>query len=532
MKVKERKLLSRVVSYYQHVLSENPQCLIYFNNLGIRNTQTIRDFEIGYVNGTLKNILPDDPEVSAILKKLGILNRKGDEAFNNCVVFPMFDQDGGIINLSGYNIETGEKLYLGSNGVINHQAVKRASTVLLTETVFDTLIIYDQGFKNVVPVHDTRAINKDLLSLFKDKVQAAYLLFHTAENEEIVQQLKSIDVLPYIVDLSDKNFCTYFNCNTQEEFEKLLQLANPADKEQLDCNNRSQTLYIDEEYGFTVGCGNRQYQIKGIQRGDTQLKVTIKVAKDVAESNNFELSTIDLYSSRSRQWFARLCCTLLHCAEELVKEDLGKILLLAEEWRPQAPEVKIAEPTEEEKQRACTFLKNPELFSEILKDFDALGIRGEETNKLVGYLAATSRKLPEPLSVLIQSRSAAGKSTIQDAILQLIPPEDFIQYTRLTDQALFYKEEDALVHKILAIEEAEGMGGAAYSIRNIQTARKITVAVTAQRPTWKNEDRGIYGQRPCLRNGNHHSKRCRPGNILTFHITYHRRIQGDDRSHS
>jgi DNA primase len=60
----------------------------------------------------------------------------------------------------------------------------------------------------------------------------------------------------------------------------------------------------------------------------------------------------------------------------------------------------------------------------------------------VGYLAATSRKLTEPLSVLIQSRSAAGKSTLQDAIISLIPDEEYIKYTRVTDQALFYKEED------------------------------------------------------------------------------------------
>jgi hypothetical protein len=61
---------------------------------------------------------------------------------------------------------------------------------------------------------------------------------------------------------------------------------------------------------------------------------------------------------------------------------------------------------------------------------------------------------------------------LQDAVLSLVPEEDFVKYTRVTDQALFYKEEDSLVHKILAIEEEEGMGGAAYSIRNIQSSRK------------------------------------------------------------
>ena len=111
-----------------------------------------------------------------------------------------------------------------------------------------------------------------------------------------------------------------------------------------------------------------------------------------------------------------------------------------------------------------------------------MGVTGEQTNKLVGYLAAVSRKLDEPLSVLIQSRSAAGKSTLQDAILSLVPGEDYVKYTRITDQALFYKDEDSLVHKILAIEEEMGMGGAAYSIRNIQSSKKITVAATGKDP--------------------------------------------------
>ena len=129
------------------------------------------------------------------------------------------------------------------------------------------------------------------------------------------------------------------------------------------------------------------------------------------------------------------------------------------------------------------FLKNKDIFHEILSDLETIGVTGEETNKLVGYLAAISRKLDEPLSVLIQSRSAAGKSTLQDAILSLIPDEDYVKYTRITDQALFYKDEDSLVNKILAIEEEAGMGGAAYSIRNIQSSKKITVAATGKMKT-------------------------------------------------
>ena len=82
-------------------------------------------------------------------------------------------------------------------------------------------------------------------------------------------------------------------------------------------NKRKQSFYTLEEHGFTVGYAKRQYQVKGIQRGDTQLKATIKVSEDIEKNKPFELTTIDLYSSRSRHWFAKLCADLFQEPEAL-----------------------------------------------------------------------------------------------------------------------------------------------------------------------------------------------------------------------
>jgi len=122
------------------------------------------------------------------------------------------------------------------------------------------------------------------------------------------------------------------------------------------------------------------------------------------------------------------------------------------------------------------------MFADILEALQITGIVGEETNKIVCYLTAVSRLLPKPLSTLIQSRSGAGKPTLQNAVLKFIPEDQQEKYTRVTDQALFYKEEGSLKHKILAIEEEAGVGGAAYSIRNIQSEGRIRVAATGKDP--------------------------------------------------
>jgi DNA primase catalytic core len=492
--VKDRKLLARVVSYYQHTLTQDSRGLTYLKQeRGITDNQSLKDFGAGYANGTLLEILPEDPEVIKALKAIGILNAKGHEVFYNCVVFPLYNARGSIDNLYGRNIsdEAGTThLYLPGKrtGLVNRQAVKRSQTIILTESIIDALTLYDQGFKNVIPIYGVNGLLDEHLSLLHRKIKAVYLVFDSDEPgtravDAVSLRLKEKGITAYPVTLPVKDVNIYFKRHTPEQFESLLKAANPASLEQSEkVSKREQSLYKQTEHGFMVGYGDRQYEIKGIQRGDTQLKATIKASAEVASNMPFELSTIDLYSSRSRVWFGKLCADLFGAAEELIKEDVGKILNLVENYKPKAKETKPNEPTKQERAEALRFLKNADMFSEILADLETIGVTGEQTNKLVGYLAAVSRKTDEPLSVLIQSRSAAGKSTLQDAILSLVPDEDYVKYTRITDQALFYKDEDSLVNKILAIEEEVGMGGAAYSIRNIQSSKKITVAATGKDP--------------------------------------------------
>ena len=500
--VKERKFLARVHSYYQHTLTEDNAGIDYLKNeRGINDNQSLKDFGVGYANGTLLNILPDDEEIIKSLKTIGILNSKGKEIFYNCVVFPLYDTSGAIVSLYGRNIDPAspdgyaaasvKHLYLPGvrSGLVNRQAAKRSQSIILTESIIDALTLYDQGFKNVIPIYGVNGLIDDHLSYFNRKIKEAYLVFDADEagikaTEAVSLRLKEKGIASYAVTIPDKDVNVFFKRHTPEEFEALLKKANPKSLEQSDkVSKRRQSLYKETEHGFITGYGDRQYEIKGIQIGTTQLKVTIKASNDVEKSNiPFELSTIDLYSSRSRIWFAKLCADLFGAAEELLREDLGKILNLVEDYKPQKQETAANKPTKAQKEQALLFLKGKDIFSEILADLETLGVTGEETNKLVGYLAAVSRKLDEPLSVLIQSRSAAGKSTLQDAILSLVPEEDYVKYTRITDQALFYKEEDSLVNKILAIEEEVGMGGAAYSIRNIQSSKKITVAATGKDP--------------------------------------------------
>jgi hypothetical protein len=107
---------------------------------------------------------------------------------------------------------------------------------------------------------------------------------------------------------------------------------------------------------------------------------------------------------------------------------------------------------------------------------------GEETNKLIGYLAATSRKLASPLAVMVQSSSAAGKSSLMEAVLAFIPEEDKVQYSAMTGQSLFYMGEMNLKHKILALAEEEGAARASYALKLLQSEGCLSIASTGKDP--------------------------------------------------
>ena len=134
----------------------------------------------------------------------------------------------------------------------------------------------------------------------------------------------------------------------------------------------------------------------------------------------------------------------------------------------------------EDQAAALELLKDSNLIQRIKNDFNTQGIVGEDTNVLTGYLAAVSRKLDKPLAVMIQSSSAAGKSALMDAVLNLIPSEERVQYSAMTGQSLFYMGETNLKHKILAIAEEEGASNASYALKLLQSEGEVTIASTGK----------------------------------------------------
>ena len=140
---------------------------------------------------------------------------------------------------------------------------------------------------------------------------------------------------------------------------------------------------------------------------------------------------------------------------------------------------------EEDRTAALDLLRDPRLLDRILEDFERCGMVGEETNKLVSYLAATSRLFSRivAVAILVQSSSAAGKTALMEAVLALLPEEQQVQYSAMTGQSLFYMGETDLKNKVLAVVEEEGAMRAAYALKLLQSEGVLTIASTGKDAT-------------------------------------------------
>jgi DNA primase len=212
-----------------------------------------------------------------------------------------------------------------------------------------------------------------------------------------------------------------------------------------------------------------------------RLRATVKATKDEA----FHVDTIDLYASRSRSEFAKRASKALAVDVDAIEAALLALVVEAEkkaEQKAATPEASAPVISESERAEALSFLRRTDLLDQVARDLDALGFVGEETNKRLLYLVAVSRKLEDPLSAIVLSQSGAGKSGLTEVIERLCPPEDVVLLTRLTPQSLYYTEPGFLDRKLVIVEERYGSIEADYSIRVLQSRKKLIAAAPVKDP--------------------------------------------------
>jgi DNA primase catalytic core len=259
--------------------------------------------------------------------------------------------------------------------------------------------------------------------------------------------------------------------------------AAPAPSIDVAVEIRGEDIFIQQ--------GERRYRIRGLAKNLSYelLKVNVLVSGMTPHNETaFHVDTLDLYVARQRSVFTKQAAQEIGVKEEVIRRDLGRVLMKLEELQDEQikkalePEKKEVEIGPEERALAMELLRDPRLLERIIEDFALCGVVGEETNKLVGYLGVVSRHLESPLAIMVQSSSAAGKSSLMEAVLAFLPDEQRVQYSAMTGQSLFYMGEQDLKHKVLAIVEEEGAHSASYALKLLQSEGVLTIASTGKDP--------------------------------------------------
>lgn len=259
-------------------------------------------------------------------------------------------------------------------------------------------------------------------------------------------------------------------------------------EQKINITNPEAITYATEELGYTILGGIR---LEGLDRLRVTLKIEVLNRKFQHYLNNPDIAALairqnlDLYSITQVEKLARLIADRLEVGVTAVSKDLSDITNELESYRLQQIESKQQEQgkqikplTEQEKEAAIKFLQKKNLLQTTNELIGKSGMVGEELNRLIMWLIYTSRKTAKPLHIISMGSSGTGKSHLQEKIGELIPDEDKIEITALTENAFYYFDKAELGHKLILIEDLDGILSALYPLRELQSKQRISKTVT------------------------------------------------------
>ncbi len=125
------------------------------------------------------------------------------------------------------------------------------------------------------------------------------------------------------------------------------------------------------------------------------------------------------------------------------------------------------------------FLKRKDLLKSLNQLIEKAGIIGEEQSRLLLFLITISYLNKSPLHGIVQGSSGSGKTHIISRIADMMPQEDVLRFTRITESSLYNWGEFDLFQKIIIIEDLDGLKeDALYALREFISNQVLRSSVT------------------------------------------------------
>jgi DNA primase len=517
-------ILTKVFTYYKQGLPRTKKAVEYCKSRCLDYTK----LELAYNSGGL-HVESKNHHLVKSMTEAGLIKPHPHHGHTvwakDCILFPLKNKDSKIISLYGRSItndEDSRHFYLPNRRGLYPGYPKPSTTkLILTESIIDAASLLQQQTINhqfsILALYGTNGLTEEhlhaiqqlghvteiLLMLNADDAGKAATEKHAQtlhqllpettiskvnlpDNEDVNSLLQGHDdpeILHHLIDQRE-----IFSFQLKEKILPALEISPspqepttpalptlPADTKFL-TNNPELLIYDNCELRIEVLGG---IKITGLDR----MRVTLKVLhKQKAKQPVWH--SLDLYHHGQREQAVEAITDSLDTPTSSTMHTLAELTTALEGYRLQRIEAlqskpeAIKEMSPAERQAALKELQHPSLLQRTAQLLEQCGIVGEQQNSMISYLIYCTRKQAIPLHVMFLGSSGSGKTYLQERISELMPPEDRISITQITDNALYYFKQEELKHKLILIEDLDGAMTVFYPLRELQTKRKISKTVT------------------------------------------------------
>jgi DNA primase len=514
--LEKEALMGKVFSHFKKSLPLTRKAGEYLQGRGIDPQQ----HDIGYNSGGL-HAESKNHHLVASMEKYGLLKRRPAGGYSvwakDCVIFPLRNGEHKVVSLYGRSLTNDSDqrhFYLSHREGLYPGYPKAATTrLILVESIIDAVSILQQheltiqyellalyGTNGLTDEHQQailslKHLEEIIFMLNGDEAgQAAtakyYHLLHTLlpsvkltkvavpVNEDVNSLLQTHDDPRVLADLIAGR--TPFSFSTEPTLSEQPKAPAPAVVTpavgKLITANPELLVYDNCELLITVLGG---IKLTGLDRMRVTLKVEHKAKQLLPVRHN-----LDLYNHPHTEQLVNKIAESLDISTQATTQTIAALTSELESYR--AKRMESLQPRAEERvqlspaqrQAAIAYLKQANLLERTGEDIGRSGIVGEETNRLIAWLVYSSRKLSVPLHLMFLGSTGSGKTYLQERVSELIPAEDKIEITQITENAFYYFRQDELKNRLLLIEDLDGAESSMYPLRELQSKRRISKTVT------------------------------------------------------
>jgi len=258
----------------------------------------------------------------------------------------------------------------------------------------------------------------------------------------------------------------------------ILALINDAPKEK----KRSSGLVITDETKIQfVGKAGTYYVVGSLPMDLGNMRVSLQIiAHDSTKKHRLK---IDLFETSNVEYHCKELSEKQGFDYHLLESDLLELTDLLEQYRETlfneetdsvSEQFSEKELTPKAGEKAVEFLSKPQLMENIDKLLEQTGIIGEENNRKMLFVVASSYKMPYPLHAMVMASSGCGKSHIINKIASCMPQEDLFDTTSITSKSLYYYTDKQLNKKLTVIQDFDGLDEEArLAFREIQSYKML-----------------------------------------------------------